>query len=179
MDNTEPRYFPFNAINEFMLPEFRQRVISEVLRQVDKLRPEQKAAINSILRSNLSVPGFRNSAAAPLGMRARGAVAPFERFPEFAAVVLQAWCDLHPELRQQVYQALQGRSFGELLPELDDRSLLPGFQVEWPLDETYEALDEAFFEANPEHKDTNTDDIRLMVVWLVNRLPYDLFADED
>lgn len=179
MDNQETRLFPFHAINEYMLPEFRLRVIGEVLRNLDKLPPQRKAAINAILRTSLQVPGFRNASAAPLGVKIRGAVTPFERYPEFAALILQGWSEIHGDLRGEIHQVLQGRSFEGLLPVEEDRSQLGGFQVHWPLEETYEALDEAYFTAYPDKKDTSTDDIRLMVVWLVNRLPFDLFAEDD
>ncbi len=179
MDQTENRLFPWNAINDYMLPEFRAKVIGTVLRGINELAPEKRTAINALLRRLLNVPGFRNPAGAPLGVRVRGAVSPFERYSDFCALILQSWCDLNPVLRDEVYKALEGRSFENLLPPTEDRSLLGGFQTTWPKAETYEALDEAYFSAFPDKKDTSTDDIRLMAVWLVNRLPYDLFGEDE
>jgi hypothetical protein len=178
MDDKRIPYFPFHAINEYMLPEFRLNVITAVLRDLDKLPGERRSALNNMIKRSVTVPGFRNSSAAPLGVKVRGAVTTFERSEAFAAQVLQGWSELHADLRQQVYAAIQGRGFGEILPPEADRTKLPGFLTIWPKDETYEALDEAFYAANPGVQ-VSTDDIRLMVVWLVNRLPYDLFEEEE
>lgn len=178
MDDKRIPYFPFHAINEYMLPEFRLTVLTSVLRDLEKLPGERRAALNRMIKNYLSVPGFRNSAAAPLGVKIRGAVSPFERRPDFAAQVLQGWSELHADLRERVFAMLQARSFEGVLPAEADRTKLPGFQTTWPKIETYEALDQAFFDANPGFE-ASTDDIRLMVVWMVNRLPYDLFEDEE
>ncbi len=178
MDDKRISYFPFHAINEYMLPEFRLNVIGAVLRDLEKLPGERRSAINNMIKRYVSVPGFRNSSAAPLAVKVRNAVTTFERRPDFAAQVLQGWSELHSELREKVYAVLQARSFEAVLPADADRSKLPGFLTKWPKNETYEALDEAFYAANPGDT-TSTDDIRLMVVWLVNRLPYDLFEEEE
>jgi hypothetical protein len=178
MDDKRIPYFPFHAINEYMLPDFRLNVITSVLRDLEKLPGERRANLNRMIKNYLSVPGFRNSSAAPLGVKVRGAVSPFERRPEFAAQVLQAWSELHADLRDKVAAVLAARSFENVLPAEADRTKLPGFLTTWPKEETYEALDKAFFDANP-GVEVSTDDIRLMVVWLVNRLPYDLFDEEE
>lgn len=177
MDDKRTAYFPFHAINEYMLPEFRLEVIGTVLRGLEKLPGERRAAINNMIKRYLSVPGFRNSSAAPLAVKIRSSVTTFERHPDFTSVLLQAWSELHPELRTRVHAMLQNRSFEGVLPAEADRTRLPGFQTTWPKTETYEALDQAFLDANPGFEAVSND-IRLMVVWLVNRLPYDLF-DED
>jgi hypothetical protein len=178
MDDKRIPYFPFHAINEYMLPEFRLNVITTVLRDLDKLPGERRSALNNMIKRSVTVPGFRNSSAAPLGVKVRGAVTTFERSEAFAAQVLQAWAELHADLAQRVYTAIQGRSFEDILPPEADRSKLPGFLTTWPKVETYEALDEAFYSVNP-GVEASTDDIRLMVVWLTNRLPYDLFEDDE
>lgn len=178
MDDKRIPYFPFHAINEYMLPEFRLNVITAVLRDLEKLPGERKSTLNNMIKRNVTVPGFRNSAAAPLAVKVRGAVTTFERRPEFAAQILQGWSELKAELREKIYDVLQTRSFEGVLPAEADRSKLPGFLTTWPKAETYEALDEAFYTANPGDT-TSTDDIRLMVVWLVNRLPYDLFEEDE
>jgi hypothetical protein len=177
MDDKRIAYFPFQAINEYMLPEFRLNVIGTVLRGLENLSGARRAALNNLIKRNISVPGFRNSAAAPLGVKIRSAVSPFERRPDFAATLLQAWSELLPDLRDRVHVMLQTRSFENVLPPEADRSKLPGFQTAWPKTETYESLDQAFYDANPGFEATSND-IRLMVVWLVNRLPYDLFDEE-
>jgi len=177
MDDKRIPYFPFHAINEYMVPEFRLKVLTAVLRDLDKLPGERRASLNNMVKRNVTVPGFRNSAAAPLAVRVRGSVSTFEHRADFAAQILQGWAELHAELRDQVYAVLQTRSFEGVLPAEADRSKLPGFQTTWPMTETYEALDEAYFAANPGVQ-VSTDDIRLMFVWLVNRLPYDLFEED-
>jgi hypothetical protein len=178
MDDKRVAYFPFQAINEYMLPEFRLHVIGTVLRGLNELSGERRAALNTMVKRYVTVQGFRNSALAPLPVKIRAAVNPFERRADFAGTLLQAWSELLPELRSRVHKMLESRSFEGVLPAEADRSKLPGFLTRWPKSETYEALDQAFYDANPGFEADNND-IRLMVVWLVNRLPFDLFADEE
>lgn len=178
MDDKQIRYLPFHSINEFMLPEYRHTVIQSVLSQLDKLSNDRRGAINNLVKRHVQVPGFRNSAQAPLGVRVRGSVSPFERRGDFTAQVLQGWSDLHADLRQQVYDLLVERGWEKLLPPDADRTKLPGFMVVWPKVDTYDALDAAFLAKFPEQA-FEPYDMRLMVVWVGNRLPYELFLEED
>lgn len=178
MDDNKIRYLPFHAINEFMLDDYRQQVITKVLREVEKLPGERKGRVNGMVRKYVSLPGFRNSALAPLALRVKGSITPFERRPEFTAQVLQGWSDLLPELRGQVHAMLEAREWKNLLPPDADRSKLPGFMTEWPKSETYDVMDKAFAEMYPDSGAAEYD-IRLMAVWVANRLPYELFEDEE
>jgi hypothetical protein len=177
MDDKRIAYFPFSAINEYMLPEFRLDVIGKVLRGLDNLSGARRSTLNNMIKRYISVPGFRNSSAAPVGVKIRSAVSPFERHADFVATLLQGWCELHPDLGTRVHTMLQNRTFEGVLPLEADRSKLPGFQTNWPKVETYESLDQAFYDSNPGFE-VESNDIRLMVVWLVNRLPFDLFDDD-
>lgn len=178
MDDNKIQYLPFHAINEFMLDEYRQQVITKVLREVEKLPGERRGRVNGMIRKHVSLPGFRNSALAPLALRVKGSITPFERRPEFTAQVLQGWSELLPELREQIHSMLTARDWKDLLPADADRSKLPGFLTEWPKSETYDVLDQAYADMFPE-AGTSSDDIRLMAVWVANRLPYELFEDEE
>jgi hypothetical protein len=59
-----------------------------------------------------------------------------------------------------------------VLPLEADRRKLPGFIPKWPKDENFEILYSAFSEKYID-KDTNPDDVSLMVVWVSLRLPYE------
>lgn len=176
MDDKQIRYLPFHAINEFMLPEYRQSVLLNVFSQMEKLSSERRSTISNLVKKFVQVPGFRNSVQAPVGVRVRGSVTPFERRGDFTAVMLQAWSDLHSELRQQVYEMLNERGWEKLLPPEADRSKLPGFMVTWPKEDNYDVLDNAFQAKFPESP-FEAYDMRLMVVWVANRLPYELFLE--
>ncbi|GAP07040.1 MAG TPA: hypothetical protein DEQ80_09660 [Anaerolinea thermolimosa] len=178
MDDTQIRYLPFHAINEFMLDDYRLKVIQSVLRDVEKLPGERRGRLNGLIRRHINIPGFRNSAIAPLPLRVKGAVTAFERHPEFTAQVLQGWSELHPDLRARVFEMLKARNWEQLLPPEADRSKLPGFMTQWPKTETYEVLDQTYAEMFPDSP-AESDDIRLMCVWIANRLPYELFEDEE
>jgi len=115
---------------------------------------------------------------APLPLRVKGAVTAFERHPEFTAQVLQGWSELHVDLRARVFEMLKARNWEQLLPPEADRSKLPGFMTQWPKTETYEVLDHTYAEMFPDSP-AESDDIRLMSVWIANRLPYELFEDEE
>lgn len=176
MDDKKVQFLPFNAINEFMLNDYRQHVIMAVFTGFDQLPRERRSAINNLVKRNIQVPGFRNSTQAPAGVKARSAVSAFERRADFAAHILQGWSELNPELRQKVYDFLKAREW-EILPETADRTKLPGFLPEWPEGQDYDVLGQAFTEIFPDfHPEEN--DLRLMIVWLANRLPYDMYADE-
>jgi hypothetical protein len=175
MDDKQVQFIPFHAINEFMLNDYRLRVIQQVLAGIDRLPGERRSAINNLVKRYVQVPGFRNSIQAPSGIKARASVSVFERRPEMVAQILQGWSELHPDLRDRVYDFLQSREW-EILPADADRTKLPGFLVVWPEGQSYDVLDEAFAEKYPDEK-PDAYDLRLMIVWIANRLPYDMEGD--
>jgi hypothetical protein len=94
-----------------------------------------------------------------------------------AAQVLQGWSELHPELGKKVYDFLKAREW-EILPAEADRTKPPGFMTVWPEGQSYDVLDEAYQTMYPE--DTIVlNDLRLMIVWISNRLPYDMYQEGD
>jgi hypothetical protein len=177
MDDKQVQFIPFNAINEFMLNDYRLHVIQDVLAGTNRLPGDRRSAINGLIKRHVQVPGFRNSSQAPTGVKARASVSVFERRPEMTAQILQGWSELYPELRQKVFDFLKAREWETLPPEAD-RSKLPGFLVEWPEGQTYDVLDAAFAELYPDEK-VEANDLRLMIVWVANRLPYDMYNDDD
>ena len=177
MDTSKAQFLPFAAINNFMLPEYRLQVISAVLHGLDALTGERRGAINSQLRRHLQVPGFRNAAQAPLPIKIKNSVAPFERNSEMVAQFLSAWFELRPDLRQQVNDLLVERGW-EMLPPDADRAKLPGFLTRWPKKESFEVVTAAFHAKYPASQ-AEDNDISLMTVWLSGRLPYELVEGEE
>jgi hypothetical protein len=177
MEEKQEEYLPFHAINEFMRDDYRIIVISEVLSQQDKISPEKRSLIGKIIAKYVTVQGFRNSNLAPAGRKAKASVALFERSPEYVALIVESWTSLHEELAKTVYEILSEHAW-EKLPGIDvDRSTLPGFLIHWPKADTFDVLIKAVQEKKPELKESD-DNISLMAVWLGNRLPYDLYAQE-
>ena len=176
-EDNEVQFVPFHAINQFMIPEYRLEIIQKVLTHLGDLPADRKNRILNLIKTHVRLPGFRNSMLAPMHIRIRGAVPIFEKRPDFAAQFLMAWSELNPELRQQTYDMLVERKW-ELLPVDTDRTKLPGFLTRWPLEETYDVLDAAFLEKYPDVKARDYD-VRLMVVWLSGRLPFDMVESED
>jgi hypothetical protein len=174
MDEKKTPFLPFYAINDFMFPEFRINVLQRVFNGLEKLSPARKSALSGMVKRFIKVPGFRNSAQAPAPLKAKASVQVFERNAEFTSQVLMAWCELQPELSSLVYEFLKTRGWELLSPEVD-RTKLPGFLTRWNKDEPFEVLDNAFTELNPDHH-TAENDIRLMIVWLSGRLPYEMVA---
>jgi hypothetical protein len=172
MNDAKVNFIPFHAINEFMLPEYRQEVLQKVLANLDQLPGGQKGAINAEIKRHVTVPGFRNSSIAPLPLKVRGSINAFEKSPLFTAKILSGWAELNSELRSQVYEMLKDRDW-ELLPAEADRTKLPGFLTKWPDAENYDVLNQAFNERYPENN-VPENDVRLMVVWLSGRLPVDM-----
>lgn len=172
MTPEKAQFLPFHAVNDFMLPEYRQHVLRTVLSNLETMPGERRGTINSQLKRFLKIPGFRNGAQSPLGLKVKHSLSPFERNADFTAQILSGWAELHPELRQQVYDLLSARGW-ELLPPETDRTKLPGFLTRWPQAETFEIINTAFHEKYGEDQAADND-ISLMTVWLSDRLPYDL-----
>ncbi len=127
------------------------------------------ADFNSLTKQLLQVPGFRNAAQAPAGLKARNSVKPFEKSPEFTAQVLQCWAEIKKELANEVYDLLIEKGW-EILPVDTNRTALPGFIPEWPEGELYDTLDQIYAQKYP-GKEIDLNDLRLMAVWLSGRLP--------
>lgn len=177
MNDKQAEFLPYHAINEFMVSDYRQKVIQSVFAGFDQLPGERRSAINALVKRHVQVPGFRNSAQAPAALKARSSASLFEKRPDYAAQILQGWSELLPDLRQKVYDFLKAREW-QVLPPAADRTKLPGFLPEWPEGQNYDVLGEGFAEMFPgEAVDEN--DLRLMIVWLSGRLPYDMYGEDD
>jgi hypothetical protein len=176
MSDKKQEFLPFHAINEFMREDYRLVVVRTALHSSAQLPPELREAIEKQTKRTVKVPGFRNSALAPAGVRIAPTSNAFEKNPDLVGAILAAWAEVHTELRQQVFDLLTERGW-ELLPIEVNRAKLPGFMIKWPKGEDFEVIYKAFAEKYPLSPQTN-DDISLMTVWLGDRLPY-MVEDED
>ncbi len=165
MDEKKVRFLPFHAINEFMLDEYRQQVIQIAL------GGDMRPALTTLIKRFVQVPGFRNSAQAPLALKVRGLAKVFQTNADVVAQVLSAWADANHELRGQMVDLLTERKW-EFLPPEADRTRLPGFLTVWPKEETFETLIAAYRQKYPDAS-AHEYDISLMAVWLGGRLPVD------
>lgn len=170
MDEKKARFLPFHAINEFMLDEYRNQVLQIAL------SGQPRPALTALIKRFVQVPGFRNSTQAPLALKVRGLVKPFQTNAEVTAQVLLAWADAHGELCDQVADLLRERGW-EFLPPEADRTKLPGFLTVWPKDETFETLIAAYRQKYPDSA-AHDYDISLMAVWLAGRLPVDVEGEQ-
>jgi hypothetical protein len=172
MTDHKAHFLPFHAVNEFLLPEFRLKIIQQAFAELNNLSEERRSAINRLVKRHVQVSGFRNSIQAPAPVKARAAVSTFEKSAEFSAQILSAWYDLHPDLAKKVYDLLIARQW-KLLPLEVDRSKLPGFLTHWPKEETFEVLDDAYAAQYPEDS-AHEYDINMMMSWLSGRLPVEM-----
>lgn len=170
--NEKAQFIPFNALNEFMLADFRRIVINETISNLDQVSEEKQKAIKGLIRRTVKVSGFRNSAQAPLPLKVNGAINSFEKSSDFVKNVIQAWSEIKHDTREKVYQFLSERNW-VLLPETTDRGQLPGFLTRWPAAEDFEVLVNAYREKYPQDENSD-DDICLMMVWMSGRLPVDM-----
>jgi hypothetical protein len=171
MSEKRIQYLPFASINNFMVDEFRLKVIRSVMTGFDQLAPERRSALAGLIKRMVNVPGFRNSSLAPLPLKVKGMASSFERSSDLAAQVMMAWSEQRPELMQQVYDLLTSRDW-KLIPADADRTRLPGFLITWPKGESYDSLGKAFTEKYPDLV-VDENDLRLMAVWIGGRLPYE------
>ncbi len=172
MNDQRARFLPFHAVNEFLLTDYRLKLIQTVLAESDKLSGERRAEVNRLVRRLVKVPGFRNSTLAPAPVKARAAVSAFERSAEFCANILAGWAELKSDLARKVFDQLTARGW-KVLPLEADRTKLPGFLTRWPQAETFEVLDEAYQQSYPDDGEHEYD-INLMIAWIWGRLPAEL-----
>ena len=169
--NDKLQFIPFHAINEFMRADFRLSMLRETLQSLKDLPDKTQRTLNKLTKKYVKVPGFRNSAKAPATLKAVNMVKPFEKEPKLVAAVLAAWSEAHPDLRAGVFEVLTG--FGwQLLPLEANRARMPGFLTQWPEEDDYEAIYDAYTQAYPD-ADHSMDEVSLMAVWLSLRLPVD------
>lgn len=173
--NNELPYLPYHAIHEFMRPDFRSAIVKTVLTALPGLPDPQRLSIERLTRMQVVVPGFRNSAKAPLPMRIRLTAEVLVKSPQLTAAILEAWAGLQTSLRQLVYEFLRERGWA-LPPDDGDRTSLPGFKPEWPKGEGFAEIATDFRTKHPEHT-ASDDEISLMAVWVSGSLPY--LTDED
>jgi hypothetical protein len=171
MDNKKAKFLPFHAINDFMRPDYRLEVVRSSLNAMPELPEALRAPLDRLTRDLVHVPGFRNSAKAPIPIRVKPTCEAFEKSPLLVASLLSVWAAVHPELRQQIYDLLKSRNW-EILPADADRTKLPGFLTKWPKGESFSEINEAYSQAYPDQHSTQ-DDVSLMVVWISGRLPYE------
>lgn len=177
MDDQTLEFLPFHAVNEFMRNDFRLEVIRSTLIALPELPGKFSVPIDQLTRMIVQVPGFRNSARAPISKRVKPTAEAFEKSPHLVAAILSAWAEAHPELRLQVYDLLMERKW-DMLPPDADRTQLPGFIPVWPKSENFEVLNQAFVQKYPSAT-AKGDDVSLMAVWLSARLPYQLEGNND
>ena len=175
MTDHEIEFLPFNALNEFLLTDYRLKLLQEVFANQGSLPNELQADLTRYVKKSVRVQGFRNSTQAPPALKARAAVSPFERSDGFVATVMAAWCYLHHDLAERVIEFLTGRGW-KVLPLEIDRTELPGFLTHWPEKDTFEVLDDEFVKAYPDDT-THEYDLNLMISWIWTRLPVELVED--
>ncbi|MFZ6031413.1 MAG: hypothetical protein ACOYYS_27190 [Chloroflexota bacterium] len=197
MSEQEFEFIPFHAINEFMRNDYRLAVVRAALNAAPDLPDTFRKPIEQAVKRHVKVPGFRNPEKAPAAIKAFPMAKAFEKNPDVVAAVIAAWAESRPELRQRVSDLLKERGwqfFPEeisleslspdkikewgILPLSVDRTHLPGFVTAWPKDNDFEVLYDAFTQTYPD-VDESIDNVSLMVVWLVMRLPMDVDGMEE
>ena len=190
-------FLPFHAINEYMRPDFRLKVIRETLSAQATLDEHLSHELNQQLKKYVNVPGFRSSDKAPALVKVLPTSKAFEKNPDLVAVVLACWSETQSTLRDQVYLLLKERKW-QIFPENEavaptssvtqvvkewpvfpinmDRTKLPGFYIHWPKGEDFEVLYKTFSELFTD-SDASIDKVSLMVVWLTMRLPFQVDSD--
>ncbi len=176
-DRSKIEYLPFHAVNEFMRDDYRLTILHEVFSDLDKCTAMQRQVILRLFSKGVQIPGFRNSSLAPLAIKIKNSASLFIKSSEFSATIMECWSNLHPQLKIVILALLTERGWNPQPIEFD-RSLLPGFQIDWPKADTFEAIIKTVRDSHPEINESD-DDISLMAVWMGNKLPYNLFAEEN
>lgn len=199
----QTEFLPFHAINEYMRPDFRLKVIRDTLTAQASLNERLSNELNHQVKKYVNVPGFRSGDKAPALVKVLPTSKAFEKNPDLVAAILSCWAETQSKLREQAYAILVERKW-PIFPENEekiptdlitetikewpvfpitmDRAILPGFYIHWPKGEDFEVLYNAFAQLYPD-SDASIDKFSLMVVWLSMRLPlqvdYDLVKPTD
>lgn len=173
----EEKYLPFHAVNEFMRDDYRLTILQEVMNDQGSNSAELRQRIGRMVSKGVKIPGFRNSNLAPAGMKVKNSTTLFERSPEFAAAIMEAWSNLHLDLKSKMAELLAARNW-TIPPVNEDHSHLTGFRLDWPKEDTFDVLIEALRTESPDLQESD-DNISLMAVWIGNRLPYNLYGDQE
>ena len=176
-DKEKVQYLPFHAVNEFMRDDYRLTILQEVYTSLDQASAIHRQLITRTFAKGVQIPGFRNSSLAPLAIKIKNSTSLFERSADFAATIMECWSNLHPELKKAMFSLLSERDWNPQPLEVD-RSLLPGFLTDWPKTDTFDVLIKGIQDTAPEMKESE-DNISLMAVWVGNRLPYNLYVEEN
>lgn len=176
-DDKKIEYIPFNAVNEFMREDFRLLVLQEVFSKLEQCTAMQRQLILRLFSKGVQISGFRNSGLAPLPIKIKNSTTLFERSAEFAGTIMECWSNLHSKLKEAMFTVLSERDWNPH-PIALDRSRLPGFQIVWPKADTFDSLIKSIQDSQPNLQESD-DNISLMAVWVGNRLPYNLFIEED
>jgi len=171
------KFLPFHAVNEFMRDDYRFSILQEVMTHFEDCGKDRIMRINRLFVKAVQIPGFRNSSLAPAAVRIKHSVGLFEKSPEFAALMIECWSERHLGLKQAVFKILDAKNW-KPLPIEADRTQLTGFLVNWPKDDTFDLFIKSIHESNPELNESD-DNISLMVVWVGNKLPYNLFDEQE
>jgi hypothetical protein len=185
-------FLPFHAINEYMRPDFRLKVIRDTLNAQTSMEEHLSNALDQQIKKKVNIPGFRSSEKAPSFVKAVPTSKAFEKSPELVAVFLSAWAEINSSLREEVYNVLKSRNWKiipndevslspdvisealkhwPIFPIKMDRTKLPGFYSHWPKDEDFEAIYKNYTELYPDSS-ASIDKVSLMTVWLTMRLPF-------
>lgn len=171
------QFIPFHAVNEFMRDDYRLSILQEVMIHLEDCEKEKAMRINRLFGKGVQIPGFRNSSLAPIAVRIKHSVDLFEKSPDFAALMIECWSERHEGLKHAVWKILDAKNW-KPLPIDADRTQLPGFMVNWPKGDTFDHFSKSINESNPEMNESE-DNISLMVVWVGNKLPYNLFDEPE
>jgi hypothetical protein len=171
MNNQPVSFLPFHAINEFMRPDYRDEIIRTVLTGLPIFTVSIRINLERAINTYVHIPGFRKSIKAPQEIIQIHLEESFKKTATITALVISAWTDIHPGLRDKVFQLLSSLHW-ELLPQSADRTILPGFYTTWPKGQEFDYLFESYKNQFP-GDETSKDDICLMIVWLACRLPYE------
>jgi hypothetical protein len=177
VNEKKAEFLPFHAVNEFMRDDYKFSILQEVMTHFEDCDKDKIMRVNRIFVKWVQIPGFRNSSLAPVAARIKHSVGLFEKLPDFAALMIECWSERHQELKQAVWQILDAKNW-KPLPSEADRTQLPGFMLDWPKGDTFDLFIKAINESKPELNESD-DNISLMVVWVGNKLPYNLFDEPE
>ena len=161
---------PMIALNVYLLPEFRQEVLSKVISGLPGLPDEIRQEVLSAVREEVKISGFRNPFGSPHAVLIRGMESVFVKKSRFVRTILKAWASLQQPSAAALRAVIPPLGFqaNDQLPDYPDpeNALILG----WPEGLNYQKLADLAL-AQDSNLAASADTLALLTVWLTGCLP--------
>ncbi|MEL7645065.1 MAG: hypothetical protein AAGU04_02190 [Anaerolineaceae bacterium] len=173
MDNLQPMI----ALNVYLLPEFRQEILSKLVSGLPALPDEIRREVLPAIREEVKISGFRNPFSAPQAVLIRRMESVFLKNSRFVKTIMKAWASMQQASDPALSTVIRSLGFqvNDQVPDYPDPE--NAFLVGWPEGLSYQKLADLVLAQDPKTT-ASTDTLALLTVWQTGCLPDPISAGE-